>query len=144
MTNREYIRIKNLRGMLRLVYGLLPIIAGLDKFTNVLVEWHNYLHPVFPAVFNIEPETFMSMVGIVEIIAGVIVLASPRIGAYVVGFWLIGIAVNLVAQGAYFDIAVRDIVIAIGSFALAALSEILKESTIEIGVEKSIEVAEEV
>lgn len=108
---------------LRLAYGLVPIIAGLDKFTNLLTDWTQYLSPLVARV--VPAATFMHIVGVIEIVAGVLVLSRwTRIGAYVVGAWLIGIALNLVTTGRYFDIAVRDIVMAIGAFTLARLAEL--------------------
>lgn len=108
---------------LRLTYGLVPIVAGLDKFTNLLVDWKQYLSP-FAEVLPVSASTFMMIIGVVEIIAGLLVLSRhTRIGAYVVTAWLVGIALNLVTTGQYFDIAVRDLVMAVGAFTLAKLSE---------------------
>ncbi len=108
---------------LRLTYGLVPIVAGLDKFTNILVDWKQYLSP-FAGVLPVSASTFMMIVGVIEIIAGFLVLSRhTRIGAYVVSAWLVGIALNLVTTGQYFDVAVRDLVMAVGAFTLAKLSE---------------------
>jgi uncharacterized membrane protein YphA (DoxX/SURF4 family) len=108
---------------LRLAYGLVPIVAGLDKFTNLLTDWTQYLSPLVARV--VPASTFMSIVGIIEIAAGVLVLTRwTRIGAYVVGAWLVAIALNLVTTGRYFDIAVRDLVMAVGAFTLARLAEL--------------------
>src|SRR5687768_691701 len=101
---------------LRLTYGLVPIVAGLDKFTNLLVDWKQYLSP-FADVLPVSASTFMMIIGVVEILAGLLVLSRhTRIGAYVVSAWLVGIALNLVTTGQYFDIAVRDLVMAVGAF----------------------------
>ncbi len=115
---------------LRLTYGLVPIIAGLDKFTNLLVDWTQYLSPLALRVVPVSASTFMMIVGVIEIVAGVIVLAKPRIGAYIVGAWLVAIAINLVTMGTYFDIAVRDLVMSVGAFTLARLSAIRSEVTV--------------
>ncbi len=106
----------------RWIYGLVPIIAGLDKFTNLLVDWSTYLSPTFVSILPFEPQVFMCIVGVVEIIAGAIVF-SPyvRLGATIVSIWLVGIAVNLIIAG-YYDIAVRDLVMAAGAYHLAVLT----------------------
>ena len=109
---------------LRLVFGLVPIVAGLDKFTNLLVQWDKYLAPGFS--LGISPHAFMLIVGIIEIIAGIGVLLTPwtRVFAWIVGIWLLGIALDLIVAG-FYDIAVRDIVMAISSFCLARLTAIV-------------------
>lgn len=109
--------------ILRWTYILLPIIAGLDKFTDLLTDWDKYLAPVVTDVLPLEAQTFMYIVGVIEIIAGVLVLVKPKIGSLIVGLWLIGIVINLLLTGQYFDIAVRDTVIAIGAFSLYMLSD---------------------
>jgi uncharacterized membrane protein YphA (DoxX/SURF4 family) len=106
--------------ILRWTYGLVPIIAGADKFTHVLTNWNKYLAPVIANV--VPPGTFMSVVGIIEIVAGVLVLVKPKIGSLVVCLWLLGIAFNLLLTGQYYDVAVRDIVMAIGAYCLHTLS----------------------
>ncbi len=110
---------------LRLTFGLVPIVAGIDKFTHVLVDWNKYLSPLARDVLPMSGATFMMIVGVIEIIAGALVLSRyTRFGAYLVSAWLVGIAINLVTTGTYFDIAVRDVVMAIGAFALAKLTEV--------------------
>jgi uncharacterized membrane protein YphA (DoxX/SURF4 family) len=106
---------------LRLVFGLVPIVAGLDKFTNLLVDWSKYLAPFIAHM--VPAHGFMMLVGIIEIIAGIGVLFTPwtRIFASIVGIWLIGIALNLLIAG-FYDIAVRDAVMAVSSFCLARLT----------------------
>jgi uncharacterized membrane protein YphA (DoxX/SURF4 family) len=109
---------------LRLAYGLVPIVAGLDKFTNLLTDWPAYLSPLALRVLPFSGATFMHIVGVIEIVAGIIVLSkAAHIGAYIVSAWLVCIALNLVATGHY-DVAVRDIVMAIGSFVLARMTEV--------------------
>lgn len=108
---------------LRFTYGLVPIIAGLDKFTNLLVDWKQYLSPLAGSL-PISPTAFMMVVGVIEVIAGAIVLSRyTRLGAYIVSAWLVGIAINLLTTGNYLDVAVRDLVMATGAFTLAKLSE---------------------
>jgi uncharacterized membrane protein YphA (DoxX/SURF4 family) len=106
---------------LRVVFGLVPIVAGLDKFTNLLVDWQKYLAPPFARI--VPPHGFMLLVGIIEIVAGIGVLFTPwtRIFATIVGLWLLGIALDLVIGG-FYDIAVRDAVMAISAFCLARLT----------------------
>ena len=108
--------------LLHWTYGFVPIVAGADKFAHVLTDWNKYLAPIVTDIIPLTPQMFMSMVGVVEIIAGIIVLVKPRIGSLIVGFWLIGIAINLLLTGQYYDVAVRDAVMAIGAFSLFSLS----------------------
>lgn len=109
---------------LRVGLGLGPVIAGVDKFFNFLADWSMYLSPLATKVIPIEPAAFMKIVGVVEIIVGVIVLAGlTRIGGYIVMAWMLAIAINLVTTGSFYDLAVRDLEIAIGAFTLARLSE---------------------
>lgn len=108
--------------LLRYTYGLVPVVAGLDKFANLLVSWDDYLSPLLLDLLPVDPMAFMWLVGLIEIAAGVAVLTRwPREAAYVVALWLLLIAVNLVVAG-QFDVAVRDVVMAIGAVALARLS----------------------
>ena len=108
--------------VMRITYGVVPIVAGLDKFTNLLTDWKNYIAPSVASMLPFSASTFMSIVGVVEIIAGIIVFARPRVGGYIVMVWLILIALNLIISGHYYDVAVRDLVMAVGAFSLARLS----------------------
>lgn len=109
---------------LRIGLGLGPLLAGLDKFFNILADWQMYLSPVVTKVIPISPALFMRIVGVIEMIAGLIVLAGlTRIGGYIVMIWLIGIAINLVTTGMFYDLAVRDIEISIAAFTLARITE---------------------
>jgi uncharacterized membrane protein HdeD (DUF308 family) len=116
--------IQLVKNVLKYTFGLVPIIAGLDKFTNILTDWSHYISSGFEAMLPFETGTFMMIVGIIEIIAGVLVFLKPKIGAYVVMAWLIAIALTLVFGGHYFDVAVRDLVMAVGAFSLAKLSDV--------------------
>ena len=114
-------QVDRVASILRWTYGLLPIAAGADKFMHLLTDWNKYLAPAVTDIIPISPNAFMSIVGVIEILAGIIVLVKPKIGALIVGLWLIGIAINLLLTGQYYDIAVRDIVMAIGAFCLYTL-----------------------
>ena len=110
---------------LRITLGLVPILAGLDKFFNLLTNWEMYLNPLIPRTLHLAPVTFMHIVGVIEMVAGILVLTRfVRYAAYIVMVWLWAIALNLVMMGTFFDIAVRDVAISIGAFALAKLSEV--------------------
>jgi hypothetical protein len=113
---------ESVQRLMRYTYGLVPIVAGLDKFTNLLTDWKNYIAPSVATVLPFSASTFMAIVGVIEIIAGIIVLVRPRVGGYIVMAWLIAIALNLLISGHYYDVAVRDLVMAIGAFSLAKLS----------------------
>lgn len=109
-------------GVWKLTYGLVPIVAGFDKFTNLLTNWEKYLHPGLMNIIPFAPSTFMILVGVIEIIAGIIVFLRPAIGGYIVAAWLTIIALTLLASGNYLDVAVRDLVMAIGAFLLARMA----------------------
>jgi uncharacterized membrane protein YphA (DoxX/SURF4 family) len=114
---------------LRIGLGLGPIIAGLDKYFNKLTDWSMYLSPLVTKVLPVSGTTFMHIVGVVEIIAGVIVLTRwTRIGSYIVGLWLLAIAINLLTTGMFYDLAVRDVEIAISAFALSQLTAVRERS----------------
>ncbi len=116
---------------LRLTFGLVPIVAGLDKFTNLLTDWQQYLSPLVTQLLPVTASTFMHVVGVIEIAAGVLVLSKlTRLGAYVVAAWLVAIALNLLLTGRFFDVAVRDVVMAVGAFALAKLTEVRETATV--------------
>ena len=107
--------------VLKLTFGIVPIVAGLDKFTNLLTDWSEYLAPFVADLLPFSPGTFMAIVGVIEIVAGILVLVKPRIGGLVVAAWLVGIAINLLLGG-FYDIAVRDLVMAVGAWSLAHLA----------------------
>ena len=115
-------RVHSVFNIMRVTYGIVPIVAGLDKFTNLLTDWTHYLNPAVTSLLPFSAQTFMMIVGVIEIIAGLIVLARPAIGAYIVMAWLICIALQLIAGTGYFDVAVRDLVMAIGAFSLAQIA----------------------
>ena len=111
--------------VLRITFGIVPIVAGLDKFTDLLVNWDMYLHPGIASMLPFSAHVFMQIVGVIEIIAGILVLAKPSIGGWVVMAWLICIALTLIASGKYLDVAVRDLVMSIGAMSLARLSRVV-------------------
>jgi hypothetical protein len=124
---------------LRIGLGLGPIIAGADKFFNILTDWSMYLSPVVTRVIPVSATTFMHIVGVVEIIAGIVVLSRfTRIGAWVVMAWLLSIAINLLTTHMFYDLAVRDVEIAIGAFALAQLTAVREGRTVGLAAGKAV------
>ena len=111
--------------VLRLTFGIVPIVAGLDKFTDLLTNWDMYLHPGIASMLPFSVHTFMQIVGVIEILAGLLVLAKPSVGGWVVMAWLICIALTLIASGQYLDVAVRDLTMSIGALSLARLSKVV-------------------
>ena len=117
--------------VLRIGLGVGPIIAGIDKYFNKLTDWGMYLSPLATKIVPVSAPTFMHAVGLVEIVAGLIVLSRwTKIGSYVVMFWLLGIALNLLTTGMFYDLAVRDVEIAIGAFVLSQLTAVREEQAI--------------
>jgi uncharacterized membrane protein YphA (DoxX/SURF4 family) len=113
---------------LRLAYGLVPIVAGADKFFNLLTDWSKYLPAQVASLLPLPVDKFMLIVGVIEIVAGLAVLTKfTRLGAYVVMVWLLLISVNLILGG-YFDVAVRDIVMALGAYTLGQVAGYRREA----------------
>jgi uncharacterized membrane protein YphA (DoxX/SURF4 family) len=109
---------------LRIGLGVGPFLAGLDKFFNLLTNWEMYLSPLAQKLLPFSATSFMHIVGVIEMIVGLAILTRwTRLGSYVAMIWLIAIAINLVTTGMFFDLAVRDLEIAIGAFTLARLTE---------------------
>jgi len=116
-------RVESARLVLKVAFGVVPFLAGLDKFTNLLADWPRYLSPVVEAILPVSGQTFMYVAGIVEMAVGVAILTRwTAIGSWVAAAWLVAIAANLVAAG-FLDVAVRDLVMASAAYALARLSE---------------------
>ena len=114
---------------LRIGLGLGPFLAGLDKFFNLLTDWGMYLSPTVEALLPISGGAFMRVVGVIEMAVGLAILAGwTRIGGYVAAAWLVAIAANLVTTGMFYDLAVRDVEIAIAAYTLARLSEARKDA----------------
>lgn len=108
--------------VLQIGFVAAPILAGLDKFFGLMTDWAQYLWPGVSEVIGVSPGAFMGAVGVVEIAAGVLVAVRPRFGGYLVAGWLTAIIVNLVLLGDFWDVALRDLGLAIGAFALARLA----------------------
>jgi hypothetical protein len=109
---------------LRVGLGGAAFLAGLDKFFNILADWTAYLSPLAAHVLPMSASSFMHIIGVVEMAVGLAILGGlTRLGGYVAGLWLLLIAVNLVTTGRFFDVAVRDVEMAIAAFTLARLTE---------------------
>ncbi len=121
-TETKTSEINKIQNLLKAVFIIVPIVAGLDKFFNILAQWDTYLAPATLEMLPFSGETFMKIVGIIEIVAGIIVAIRTQIGAYIVSLWLLLIALSLIFTWHHPDVAVRDIVMAISAFILAKLS----------------------
>jgi uncharacterized membrane protein YphA (DoxX/SURF4 family) len=104
-------------------FTVAPILAGLDKFFHLLVNWDQYLPGVVANVSPVSPHSLMLIVGVIEIVAGIGVALKPRIFAYVVAAWLAVIIINLLLIPGYFDVALRDFGLFLAALALARLSQ---------------------
>jgi hypothetical protein len=108
--------------LLRAAFTVAPILFGLDKFANVLVDWPQYLAPWIDRLIPGDAQSFMQVVGVVEIVAGLVVAFQPRYGGYLVAAWLAGIIVNLLTYPGFYDVALRDFGLLLAAVALARLS----------------------
>jgi hypothetical protein len=118
--------------VLRIGLGVGPIITGIDKYFNKLTDWGMYLSPVVTKIVPVRAATFMHIVGVVEIIAGLVVLSRwTKVGSYLVMFWLLGITVNLLITGMFYDLAMRDVEIALGAFVLSQLTAVREQQSTE-------------
>jgi hypothetical protein len=128
-TTTTNLNLDSLYRPLWLTYGLVPLLAGLDKFFNLLADWPKYLSPAVAGLLPMSAQSFMYAVGVIEIAAGLLVLTRwTRLGAWIVAAWLVAIAINLVTLG-MFDIAVRDLAMAVGAYTLARLAELRQGAT---------------
>ena len=110
--------------VLRIGLGVGPFLAGLDKYFNLLANWPGYISPWALKILPFSAATFMHIVGVIEMIVGLAILTKwTRLGSYVASVWLLAIAINLVSTGTFFDVAVRDVEIALAAFVLARLTE---------------------
>jgi hypothetical protein len=126
------LNLESLYRPLWLTYGLVPLLAGLDKFFNLLTDWPKYLSPWMAHLLPMSASSFMHVVGIIEIAVGLLVLTRwTRIGAWIATAWLVLIALNLVTMG-LFDIAVRDLAMAVGAYTLARLAELRQEAPVAV------------
>ena len=127
-------RLQTIQTISKIALGLMAFLAGLDKFFNLLTNWEQYVSPLSQRILPLSPTTLMHVVGVIEIVVGLAILTKfTRLGAYVAAIWLLCIAVELVTTGRFFDIAVRDIELAIAAFVLAKLTEIRESSMMEAG-----------
>ncbi len=108
--------------ILHVGFTVAPILAGLDKFFHLLCNWDQYLAPWIARLSPIGGHSLMLVAGVIEIVAGLLVAFRPKIAAPIVGVWLCLIIVNLVSTGSYLDVALRDLGLALGAFALWRLS----------------------
>lgn len=110
---------------LKIGLGVGPVVTGIDKYFNKLTDWTMYLSPLATKVVPVSAPTFMHIVGAIEILAGIIVLSHwTRIGSQIVALWLVAIAINLLTMHMFYDLAMRDVEIAIGAFVLSQLSAV--------------------
>lgn len=112
--------------LLKYTFVIVPIVAGADKFMDLLTNWDLYLNPGLASIVPFSAHTFMMIVGVIEIVAGIIVLKKPQIGGIIVAAWLALIALTLLAGLQYVDVAVRDLVMAIAAFSMARISKIIQ------------------
>jgi hypothetical protein len=117
--------LKPIFNVMKYTFGIVPIVAGLDKFTNLLTHWDSYVNPGIASMIPLSPAVFMMVIGVIEIVAGIVVLIRPAIGGLVVAAWLTLIALTLLVSGHYMDVAVRDLVMAVGALTLARLAKLV-------------------
>jgi hypothetical protein len=108
--------------ILHIGFVVAPVLAGLDKFTHLLTDWNMYLAPSVANALPVTTTVFMRAVGVVEISAGIIVAVKPRIGGLIVSAWLFAIIINLFLARGFYDIALRDLGLALGALSLSLLS----------------------
>lgn len=127
-------RLNSVWWVLRVGLGLGAFLAGLDKFFNILANWEMYLSPLAGRLIPFSPALFMQIAGVVEMAVGVLLLTGlTRIGGYVMMGWLMAIALNLLSTGMFLDLAVRDLEMALGAFALARLAEVRQKEAGRLG-----------
>jgi len=114
---------------LRIGLGVGPFLAGLDKYFNLLANWTGYISPLALKILPFSGQTFMHIVGVIEMLVGLAILTRwTRVGAYVASAWLVAIAINLVSTGMFFDVAVRDVEMALAAFVLARMTEVRRDA----------------
>jgi uncharacterized membrane protein YphA (DoxX/SURF4 family) len=118
--------------IMRVAFTVAPILFGLDKFFNVMVDWEQYLAPWINDIIPGSASTAMHLVGVIEIVAGIFVFVKPRYGAYVVAAWLAGIIVDLLTYSGYYDIALRDFGLLLGALTLGRLASVYDPPGAEI------------
>lgn len=112
--------------LLKYTFGIVPIAAGADKFTNLLTNWEQYVNPSIASLLPFSASIFMMIVGVIEIVAGIIVLKKTEIGGYIVAGWLTVVALTLLIGFNYVDVAVRDLVMAIAALSMARISKVVE------------------
>ena len=110
--------------VLRIGFTVLPIVFGLDKFTNVLTKWEVYLAPWIVDLSPISAHQVMLVVGVIEIVAGIAVAIKPRYAAYIVAAWLAGIIFNLLSYPGFYDVALRDVGLLLAALTLGGLASV--------------------
>jgi uncharacterized membrane protein YphA (DoxX/SURF4 family) len=126
-------RLQTIQTISRFALGLMAFLAGLDKFLNLLTNWEQYVSPLAQRILPLSPASLMHIVGVIEIIVGLAILTkATRLGAYVASAWLVCIAVALLTTGHFFDVAVRDLELAVAAFVLAKLTEITESRAVEV------------
>lgn len=118
--------LKQTFNLLKYTFVIVPIVAGADKFTNLLTNWEQYVNPTIAGFLPFSASVFMMIVGIIEIAAGIIVLKKAEIGGYIVAGWLTVVALTLLIGFNYVDVAVRDLVMAISALSMARISKIIE------------------
>src|SRR3954468_8796670 len=108
--------------LLRTVFTVAPVLFGLDKFANLLTDWERYLAPWINDLVPGSAHAAMLAVGVVEVVAGIVVALRPQFGGYLVAAWLLGIIVDLLTLGDYYDVALRDFGLLVGALALSLLA----------------------
>lgn len=108
--------------LLRIGFTVAPILFGVDKFANVMVNWEKYLAPWIRDLSPVSATHTMYLVGAIEIVAGLAVAIKPRYAAYVVAAWLGGIIVDLLSYSGYYDVALRDFGLLLAALTLARLA----------------------
>ena len=108
--------------ILQVTFIIAPILAGVDKFFYLLTNWSQYISPLTLRIINYHDHGFMMIAGVIEIIAGIGIIFKPKIFAYVISLWLLGIIINLLFTGHYFDIALRDLGLLLAAISLGRLS----------------------
>jgi uncharacterized membrane protein YphA (DoxX/SURF4 family) len=125
-------RLQTIQTISKIALGLMAFLAGLDKFLNLLTNWEQYVSPLAQKMVPLSPTALMHVVGVIEMVVGLAILTkATRLGAYVAAAWLVCIALALLTTGQFFDIAVRDLELAVAAFVLAKLTEIRESSTAE-------------
>ena len=115
--------------MLKIALGLVFLLEGVDKFFNLLATWADYINPAVLAAVPVPPEQLVMGVGILEVILGIAILTRwTKLGGYLAVLLLLAIAVNVITMGKFYDVALRDLLLAMVAFALARWTEARRAS----------------